>query len=143
MSYNAAVQLEVPITKSDSMALKSITGAKSRFLGYADNVPVTVGDCIVPTRFYIMDIPGVRVILGFPFFRTARVSFRYPSDAEGGPVYANLWNETTRLVTIIKAAEPTEYARSIEAAKSESRAGRILSDPESDYLESETDSGNE
>jgi hypothetical protein len=67
ISLDAALRFEIPITHSTGMALWTITGDKSRFVGFADNVAVTIGNTIVRTRFYIMDSSGIKVILGFPF----------------------------------------------------------------------------
>jgi hypothetical protein len=92
MTLNTAARLGLPITRSHNMALKTITRIKSKFTRYANNITVSVGDLVVRTRFYIIDILGIKIILGFPFFRQVRVSFRYPSDEEGGIVLAQLWN---------------------------------------------------
>ena len=50
------------------MALKIIIKIKSRFISYADNIAITVGDLIIYTWFYIIDIPGIKIILSFLFF---------------------------------------------------------------------------
>jgi len=70
------------------MALKIITKTKSRFIGYADNIAVTVGNLIICIWFYIINILNTKIILSFPFFRKARLSFQYPLDKEGGSVLA-------------------------------------------------------
>ena len=125
ITLETAIRLGLPITKSQSMALKTITGIKSRFIGYADNIAVTVGDLVVRTRFYIIDIPGTKIILGFPFFRKARLSFRYPSDEEGGPVLAQLWNHRLVRDLVVQTNFATHEAKDISAIKSENGIGRI------------------
>ena len=70
------------------MALKIIIGIKSCFIGYADNIAVIVGDLVIRTWFYIIDILGIKIILGFPFFRKARLFFRYPLDKESKSILA-------------------------------------------------------
>ena len=81
-----AIRLGLSITKSQSMALKIITKTKSCFIGYADNIAVIVGDLVICIWFYIINILGTKIILGFLFFWKARFSFRYPSDKEGKSV---------------------------------------------------------
>ena len=70
------------------MALKIIIKIKSRFISYADNIAITVEDLVIRTWFYIIDILGTKIILGFPFFRKARFSFWYLLDKEGELVLA-------------------------------------------------------
>ena len=70
------------------MALKIIIRIKSCFIGYADNIAIIVGDLVICTWFYIINIPGTKIILSFLFFWKARLSFQYPSNEKGGPVLA-------------------------------------------------------
>jgi len=111
ITLDAAERFEIPVTHSSGMALRTIVGNKSRFVGFADNVPVTIGNTVVRTRFYIMDCPGIKVILGFPFIRKARVTFRYPRDEEDGPVFALLYDLRTGDITSVKTNIETERAR--------------------------------
>ena len=67
ITLDVALRFEIPITHSSGMALRTIIGSKSRFVGFADNVAVIIGNTVVRTRFYIIDCPGIKVILGFPF----------------------------------------------------------------------------
>jgi hypothetical protein len=144
MTLNTAARLGLPITRSHNMALKTITGIKSKFAGYADNVAVSVGDLVVRTRFYIMDIPGTKIILGFPFFRQARVSFRYPSDEEGGIVLAQLWNARLQQGTLVQTNFATAEAKDLLALKDEHSIGRIWDEAEySDSYAEDEFSGNE
>jgi hypothetical protein len=128
MTLDAAVRFEIPITYSSGMALRTIMGDKSRFVGFADNVPVTIGNSVVRTRFYIMDRPGVKVILGFPFIRKARVTLRYPSDLEDGPVYALFCDPTTGEITSVKTNAETENAKTTEIVRAQNEIGMIQSD---------------
>ena len=70
------------------MALKTITGVKSRFVSFTNNVTVIISNCVINNRFYIIDAPGIKVILGFLFFYKARVLFRYPRDYNRGIMLA-------------------------------------------------------
>ena len=145
MTLEAATLLELPITGSQTMALKTITGVKSRFVGFADNVTVAIGNCVVNNRFYIMDAPGMKVILGFPFFRKARVSFRYPRDYDGGIVLAQFWDQRSRDVTTVKTNDATEDAKDAEALREENGIGMIFSEQtdSEDGYEEEDFSGKE
>ncbi len=49
------------------MALQTIIRNKSRFVGFTNNVLVTISNIVVRTRFYIIDYLGIKVILGFLF----------------------------------------------------------------------------
>tara|TARA_R110002060_G_scaffold1595_13_gene3101 strand:- start:76 stop:264 length:189 start_codon:yes stop_codon:yes gene_type:complete len=49
ITLETTIRLGLPITKSQSMALKTITKTKSHFIGYANNIIVTVGDLVVCT----------------------------------------------------------------------------------------------
>ena len=75
ITLETAIRLSLLITKSQSMALKIIIKIKSRFISYADNIAITVEDLVIRTWFYIIDILGTKIILGFPFFRKARLFF--------------------------------------------------------------------
>jgi len=71
ITLDATTRFEILITYSSGMALRTIIGNKSRFVGFVDNVPVMIRNSVVRTRFYIIDCPGIKIILGFPFFRKA------------------------------------------------------------------------
>jgi hypothetical protein len=143
ITMDAATRFEIPITHSQGMALRTITGNKSRFIGFADNVPVTIGNSVVRTRFYIMDCPGIKVVLGFPFFRKARATFRYPNDEEGGPVFALLRDPRSGIITSVKTNTETPQARDIQVARSQNATGLIQSDSDSDGNYSSDSSENE
>ena len=88
ITLKTAIRLNLSITKSQSMALKIITKTKSYFIGYANNIAITIGNLVVCIWFYIIDILGIKIILGFPFFRKARFFFRYLSDEEDKSILA-------------------------------------------------------
>lgn len=69
MTLDTALRLGVLIIKSNNIVFKTIISTKSKFTGYTDNVAVTIRDLMIYIRFYIINIPGTRVILRFPFFR--------------------------------------------------------------------------
>ena len=68
ITLEMAIRLSLLITKSQSMALKTIIKIKSRFISYTDNIAVIVRDLIIHTWFYIIDILGTKIILSFLFF---------------------------------------------------------------------------
>ena len=70
------------------MALKIIIEIKFCFIGYVDNIAVTVKDLIVRIWFYIIDILSIKIILSFLFFWKARFFFQYLLDEEGELVLA-------------------------------------------------------
>jgi hypothetical protein len=67
ISLDIAMRFKIPITYSTGMALRTIIGTKSRFVGFSDNIAITIENTVVRTRLYIMDSPRIKVILGFPF----------------------------------------------------------------------------
>src|SRR6266536_5390226 len=132
ITLDAAKRFEILVTYSSGMALRTIVGNKSRFVGFADNVLVTIGNTVVRTRFYIMDCPRIKIILGFPFFRKARVTFRYPRDDEDRLVFALLYDLRIGGITILNTNMKTEKARETLLARSQNAVGMIQSDSSSD-----------
>ena len=133
ISLDAVLRFEIPITHSTGMALRTIIGTKSRFVGFADNVAVIIGNTVVRTRFYIMESPGIKVVLGFPFIRKARVTFRYLKDEEDGPVFALLCDPRTGVIISVKTNTETEKARESYLYKAQNQSGIIESDSEDGY----------
>ena len=68
ITLETAIQLGLLITKSQSMALKIITKTKSCFISYANNIVIIIGNLIIHTQFYIINISNTKIILSFPFF---------------------------------------------------------------------------
>jgi hypothetical protein len=64
---DTAVRFEIPITYNMGMALWTIIRTKSRFVGFLDNIAITIKNIVVRTRLYIIDSPGIKVILRFLF----------------------------------------------------------------------------
>ena len=67
ISLNVVLRFEIPITYSIRIALRMIIRTKSKFVGFIDNVAVIIRNTVVRTRFYIIESPGIKVVLGFPF----------------------------------------------------------------------------
>jgi hypothetical protein len=67
ISLDAVLRFEILITYSTGIALRTIIRTKSRFVGFADNVTVTIGNTIVRTRFYIIKSLRIKVVLRFLF----------------------------------------------------------------------------
>ena len=86
ITLETAIRLSLSITKSQSIALKTIIKIKSRFIGYINNIAITIGNLVIRIRFYIINILSTKIILSFPFFRKAKLSFRYPLDKESKSV---------------------------------------------------------
>src|SRR5436305_14061649 len=55
-------------------------------------------------------LPGIKVILGFPFIQKARVTFRHPRDKDR-PVFTLLCDPRTRQITSVKTNTETERVR--------------------------------
>ena len=70
-----------------------------------------ISNMVVRTWFYIIDCPGIKVILGFLFIQKARVIFRYPRDKEDRLVFILLCDLQTREITSIKTNIETEKVR--------------------------------
>src|SRR6266536_3876069 len=67
ITLDAVKRFEILVTYSSGMALQTIVRNKSRFIGFANNVLVTISNIVVRTQFYIIDCLGIKVILGFLF----------------------------------------------------------------------------
>ena len=111
ISLDAVLRFEILITHSTRIALRTIIRTKSRFVGFIDNVAVTIENTVVRTRFYIIESPGIKVVLGFLFIRKAKVIFRYLKDEEDGLVFILLYDLRTGVITSIKTNTETEKAR--------------------------------
>jgi hypothetical protein len=111
ISLNAVLRFKIPITYSTRIALRTIIRIKSRFVGFIDNVAVTIRNTIIRTRFYIIKSPRIKVVLGFPFIRKARVIFRYLKDEEDGLVFILLCDLKTEVIISIKTNTETEKVR--------------------------------
>ncbi len=118
---DAAKRFKIPVTYSSGIALRTIVRNKSRFVGFTDNILVTIGNTVVRTQFYIIDCLGIKVILGFLFIQKARVIFRYLRDEEDRPVFALLCDPRTGDITSVKTNIETESARDTFLYKSQTR----------------------
>ena len=87
-----------------------IIGTKSRFIGFINNVAITIRNTIIRTRFYIIESPRIKVVLGFPFIQKARVTFRYPKNEKDKPVFALLCDPRTGVIISVKTNIETEKA---------------------------------
>ena len=111
ISLDAVLRFEILITHSTRIALRTIIRTKSRFVGFIDNVAVTIENTVVRTRFYIIESPGIKVVLGFLFIRKARVIFKYLKDEEDGLVFTLLYDLRTGVIISVKTNTETEKAR--------------------------------
>jgi hypothetical protein len=111
ISLDAVLRFEIPITYNTRIALRTIIKTKSRFVGFIDNVTVTIRNTIVRTRFYIIESLRIKVVLRFPFIRKAKVIFRYPKDEEDRPVFTLLCDLKTKVIISVKTNTETEKAR--------------------------------
>jgi hypothetical protein len=67
ISLDAVLRFEIPITYSTRIALRTIIRTKFKFVGFIDNVTVTIENTVVRTRFYIIESPGIKVVFRFLF----------------------------------------------------------------------------
>jgi fumarate reductase subunit C len=67
ISLDTAIRFEILITYNIGMALRTIIGTKSRFIGFLDNVVIIIRNIIVRTRLYIINSPSIKVVLRFLF----------------------------------------------------------------------------
>jgi len=100
-------RFEIPVTYSSGIALRTIISSKSRFIRFTDNVPVIISNSVVRTRFYIIDCLGIKIILGFLFFRKARVTLRYLRDKKDSLVFTLFYNPRTSVIIIVKTNNET------------------------------------
>ena len=129
---NTIIRFKILIIYSLGIALRTIISSKSRFVRFTDNVPVTIRNSVVRTRFYIIDYPRIKIILRFPFFRKARVTFRYLRDDKDRPVFALVYDLRTGEITTVKTNTKTEKVKETLLARSQHTVGMIQSDSDSD-----------
>ncbi len=111
ITLDVTTRFEILITYSLGMALRTIISNKSRFVSFVDNMPITIKNSIIRIRFYIIDCLRIKIILRFPFFRKARVTFRYLRDDEDRLVFALLYDPRIGGITIVKTNTETEKVR--------------------------------
>ena len=104
---------EILITYSSSIVLRIIIRDRLRFIRFADNIPITIRNSIIWTRFYIIDYSRIKVILRFPFIYKARVILRYLSNYKDRLVYILFYNLITREIISIKTNTKTENIKII------------------------------
>ena len=107
------LRFEILIIYSSSIVLRIIIRDRLRFIGFTDNIPVTIRNSVIWTRFYIIDYSRIKIILGFPFIYKARVILRYPSDYKDRLVYILFCNLITREIISIKTNTKTENIKTI------------------------------
>jgi hypothetical protein len=67
ISLNVVLRFEIPITYNIKIALRTSIKTKFKFVGFIDNVAVTIRNTIVRTQFYIIKSLKIKVVLRFPF----------------------------------------------------------------------------
>ena len=111
ISLDAVLKFEISITYSTRITLRTIIKTKSKFVGFIDNVAVTIKNTIVRTRFYIIESLRIKVVLRFPFIRKVKVIFRYFKNEEDGLVFILLCDLKTRVITSVKTNTEIKKAR--------------------------------
>ena len=111
ISFNVVLRFEIPITYSTGIALRTIIRIKSKFVGFINNVTVTIKNTVVRTRFYIIESLRIKVVLRFPFIRKVKVIFRYFKNEEDGLVFILLCDLKTRVITSVKTNTEIKKAR--------------------------------
>jgi hypothetical protein len=134
ISFNVVLRFEIPITYSTGIALRTIIRIKSKFVGFINNVTVTIKNTVVRTRFYIIESLRIKVVLRFPFIRKAKVIFRYLKNEEDGLVFILLCDLKTRVITSIKTNTEIKKARENYLYKAQNQSGIIKSDSEDGYI---------
>ena len=104
---------KILITYSSSIVLRTIIRDKSRFIRFADNIPITIRNSVIRTQFYIIDYSRIKVILRFPFIYKARIILRYLSDYKDRLVYILFCDLITREIISIKINTKTENTKII------------------------------
>jgi hypothetical protein len=133
ISLDAVLRFEILITYNTKIALRTIIRTKSKFIGFIDNVAVTIKNTIVKTRFYIIESLRIKIVLGFLFIRKVKVIFRYLKDEEDGPVFTLLYDPRTGVIISIKTNTETEKTRESYLYKAQNQSGIIESDSEDSY----------
>ena len=69
----------LPTSLGTRLLMKSHTGHIKKFVGVAENVLIKVGSISVEGHFFIIEDAQQEVVLGNPYLKAARLSFRYDS----------------------------------------------------------------
>ena len=104
---------EILITYSSSIVLRIIIRNRLRFIGFVDNIPITIRNSIIWTWFYIIDYSRIKIILGFLFICKTKIILRYSSDYKDRLVYILFCDLITREIISIKINTKTENTKII------------------------------
>jgi hypothetical protein len=111
ISFNVVLKFEIPITYNIEMAFRIIIRTKSKFIGFINNVTVTIKNTSVKTRFYIIKSLRIKVVFRFPFIKKVKVIFRYFKNEEDRLVFILLCDLKTRVIISVKTNIEIKKAR--------------------------------
>ena len=67
ISLDAVLKFKILITYNIKIALRTIIKTKFKFIGFINNVAVTIKNTVVRTRFYIIKSLEIKVVFRFLF----------------------------------------------------------------------------
>jgi hypothetical protein len=103
--------------------LKIIIRNKNRFISFCNNIKITISNSINLTYFYIMDISGIKVILGYPFFRKTKIILTYLYNKKKGPVYMFFADYLSGKLTNMRVNKDTNCYKEIRKKRMQERIG--------------------
>ena len=77
ITLKVILKVNISITRNNNIALKTIIKTKSKFVNFANNLPVIIKNAFIKTRFYIINTFSFKLILSFLFIRKTKLTFRY------------------------------------------------------------------
>lgn len=97
----------LPVSLGTTLVMKSHTGHFKDFVGVAENVPIRVGNIWVEAHFFIIEDAEQEIVLGNPYMKSAKLSFRYD---DSGNQWATVCDTEGDEVEVL-ASRPRSEAR--------------------------------
>lgn len=95
----------LPMLPNPTMTMTSHTGHQKPFVGCCPEVPILIAGLTVYQNFLVLDEAEHRLVLGMPFMKYAKATFRYEND---GHAYVTVHDEDGYPIEILASLPQTE-----------------------------------
>ena len=113
-----AAEARIPVRPDPLLSMRGHTGHTKPFSGVCENVDIDVGGVSVKGNFFVLPESDHNLVLGNPFIKYARLSFRYDGS---GRQFASVADQRNDEVEILasdrKSAKDLQYERSLIRGK--------------------------
>ena len=104
------------------LSMVSHTGHTKPFTGVCDDVPIDVGGVLIRSNFFVLDEADQTLVLGNPFIKYAKMTFRYD---DSGRQFAMLADGDDDIVEVLVSDTQTEEERAFTRRLVKGKARRV------------------